>query len=408
MSPSSTTALAILVVAAAGAAARAEESQGVGFGEALTQGKVKAALRYRYEGVGDDAFEPRGEASTLRLALGYETKPWKGLSAWVQFESVTDLGLGDRHGNGATGALDNGVRGRPVIADPEITQVNQALLRFARARTTIEGGRFGLDLGNERFVGTVGWRQNHQGFDGARVEQGIGARARAGYAWLGAANRVTGDRKPMSSHLGYGSFDVRPTVRLHATVLLLDYDPLEDAGLSSLTAAAGITGSHASGAWQWLVEAEFAWQTDAGENATTIDEPYLRGEIGAQRGRVSARAGIEVLGGSLEAGRGSFQTPLATLHKWNGWADKFQTTPAAGLRDGWVSLGAGLGRLKLLAVWHDFRAEAGEAHYGSEWDFLATYDLPWKQQIAAKAALYDADELAKDTTKAWLYTTWGF
>ena len=64
--------------------------------------------------------------------------------------------------------------------------------------------------------------------------------------------------------------------------------------------------------------------------------------------------------------------------------------------------------LKLQAVWHDFRADAGDARYGSEWDLLATYDLSWKQQLAAKAAFYSADSLAKDTTKVWLYTSWGF
>jgi len=395
----------------AGASAPAAEEPKAGEPElvsALTRGKTTLALRYRFGSVDDDAFTLDGEASTLRLALGYETKAWKGFAAFVQLESVHDLGLGDQHGNGATGSLDNGVRGRPVIADPEITQVNQALLRFGYGRTRVEAGRFELSLGNERFVGPVAWRQNSQGFDGARIEQGIGARARVGYAWLGAVNRVTGDRKPMSSHLGYASFDVRKTLRVHATVLGLDYSRAEDAGLSSLTAAAGLTASLARGSFSFPLDVELGWQWDAAENPTSVDAPYLRLEAGVARGRATLRAGYERLGGSLEAGHGSLQTPLATLHRWNGWADKFLTTPAAGLRDAWISASLALGRSRLLLAWHDFRADAGGARYGSEWDLQATWDLPWKQQLAAKAAVYDADGFARDTVKAWLYTSWGF
>lgn len=408
MSPPLSRGAAALLLAIAAGSAAAAEPQEAGVLEALTQGKAKLALRYRFEAVEDDAFDLGGEASTLRLALGYETKAWKGFAALVEFESVHDLGLGDRHANGASGSLDNGVRGRPVIADPELTQVNQARLRFARGRTTIEAGRYALTLGNERWLGPVGWRQNHQGFDGARIEQGIGTRARAGYSWLGAVNRVTGDRKPMTSHLGYASWDVRKTLRLHATVLGLDYTRSEDAGLSSLTAAAGVAGSLASGAFSFPLDLELGWQWDAAQNPTTIDEPYLRVELGAGRGRVTVKAGFERLGGSLEPGHGSLQTPLATLHAWNGWADKFLTTPAAGLRDAWVSLSLALGRGKLQAAWHDFRADASDSRYGSEWDLLASWDLPWKQQLAAKAALYDADAHAKDTAKVWLYTAWSF
>jgi hypothetical protein len=288
------------------AAAPAEEPGGTGLEEALERGKVKLALRYRYEGVDDQAVEAPGEASTLGLALGYETKEWKGLAVWVQFENVTDLGLGDRHANGASGSLDNGVRGRPVVADPETTEVNQALLRYRRARTTIEAGRFGLDLGNERFVGTVAWRQNHQSFDGARLEQGIGTRTRLGYSWLAAVNRVTGDGKPMSSHLGYALFPVRPALRLQASVLALDYDRAEDARLSALTAAAGVTAALSSKGWKWRFDAELGWQRDAGRSTTRGKSEARRrvARLSGRRRRLPLRVGVGPagdVGSALEA-----------------------------------------------------------------------------------------------------------
>src|SRR3546814_12023345 len=45
----------------------------------------------------------------------------------------------------------------------------------------------------------------------------------------------------------------------------------------------------------------------------------------------SLNGNYEVLGS--DAGVFAFQTPLATLHKFQGWADLFLTTPSAGVRD---------------------------------------------------------------------------
>ncbi len=403
-----TRSLALFLAVLAGPAAAEEPIRLL---DALKQGQVKASLRYRFESVSDEAFADEARASTLRLALSYETKTWNRLQAMVQFENVTDLWLGGEHVNGASAGLDSGVRGRPTIADPELTQVNQGLLRFAAKDTTLEAGRFALDLENERFVGSVGWRQNQQVLDGARIERRFGAKGKASYAFLDGVNRVFGDRKRMASHLGYASYAPRKDVRLHATLLYLDYDKAADASLSSFTAALGADGKRPLGKLTLLYDAEAGLQKDAADNPRTIDEPYLRAELGVQHGQssvVTVRAGWELLGGNLSTGHGSLNTPLATLHRWNGWADKLLTTPQGGLQDGWAALGFSRKALKAQAVWHDYRADDGAARYGSEWDLLATYDLSWKQQLAAKAAFYRADSLAKDTTKVWLYTTWSF
>ena len=36
------------------------------------------------------------------------------------------------------------------------------------------------------------------------------------------------------------------------------------------------------------------------------------------------------------------------------------------------------------------------------------YNTPWKQQVALKYAAYDAKGWATDTTKLWIWTSWGF
>jgi len=65
------------------------------------------------------------------------------------------------------------------------------------------------------------------------------------------------------------------------------------------------------------------------------------------------------------AGNGTvgFATPLATLHQFEGWADKFLTTPANGIKDLYGRLGwngsklLGLDSLSAAVVYHHFDAE---------------------------------------------------
>ena len=100
------------------------------------------------------------------------------------------------------------------------------------------------------------------------------------------------------------------------------------------------------------------------------------------------------------------QTPLATLHAFNGWADKFLTTPPRGLRDLYIdaSWKAGEGPLKglsLRATWHDYNSTIGGQNYGQEWDGLASYPINKHFTVLAKAAHYEAGSFGTDTTKFW-------
>ena len=67
----------------------------------------------------------------------------------------------------------------------------------------------------------------------------------------------------------------------------------------------------------------------------------------------------------------AFQTPLATLHKWQGFADVFLATPSEGLIDryAWAAFPLPFG-LNFRAIYHDFSAEAGRGHFGHEYNVL--------------------------------------
>jgi len=153
-----------------------------------------------------------------------------------------------------------------------------------------------------------------------------------------------------------------------------------------------------------LYSAEYARQHDHGANPRSFGLDYWLFEPGVKAGPVTLKAGYERLEGNGTVG---LQTPLATLHAFNGWADKFLTTPASGLRDVYLDAGykvpgkGPLAGLVLRAVWHDYGSTTGGIAYGQEWNALASYPLGKRFTLTAKLAHYDADAFASDTTKLW-------
>ena len=86
----------------------------------------------------------------------------------------------------------------------------------------------------------------------------------------------------------------------------------------------------ASGRWEraevgWAVE--YAAQQDAGDNIADVDPHYQLAELKFLYPTAGITLGREVLSGergtSMRATNPAFQTPLATLHPFQGWADKF-------------------------------------------------------------------------------------
>ena len=69
-------------------------------------------------------------------------------------------------------------------------------------------------------------------------------------------------------------------------------------------------------------------QSDYADNPLTFDLDYMAGEFGATFRQFSLAVGTEIFEGSGVKG---FTTPLATLHRFQGWADKFLATPPNGI-----------------------------------------------------------------------------
>ena len=379
----------------------------VSLGAAVTKGKISLNLRYRYEGVDQDGIDDQGRASTLRTTLAYRTLFWKGLSAYAEFEDVRNLALSNEHNNLGAGTLWNGVTDRPVIADPALTEINQAYLDWKPIDSLlIRGGRQEIIVDNSRFIGNVGWRQNHQSFDAATVRFQGAKNLDLGLAYITRQRAVTGASRPMSTGHLEGTYTFDAVGKLRAYYLSIDFDQEALWELSTQTLGASFAGTaKLSDSLGLTYRLEFATQRDTGKNPENVDADYLMAEAGLKVSKVTIGAGYEVLGGGTGGG---FNTPLATLHKFNGWADKFLATPADGIRDAFLSVGTGVGRWNLLGVYHDFSADAGGASWGDEIDAQVLYTAPWKQIFGLKYASYRADEWLTDTDKIWFWTQWGF
>jgi len=374
-------------------------------GEALGQGDFSGSLRYRFELVDDDAFDDAGRASTLQTFAAYETKPFHGFVANVQFANLVDLGAASLHNDLGAGSLGNGVTDRPVIADPEMTRVNQASLTFQSGDTRIEAGRLLIALDDERFVGPVGWRQSIQTFAAARIVNSSIQRTTLSYSFLERAYTITGGERPMAGHLANVAVQL-PFGTAVAYGYFLDFDREADAGLSTNTLGLRLAGNRPAGRVTVHYQGAYAYQQDAGSNPGRIRASYYRVQAGAGVKKLTAEIGYEVLTGNEADGR--FTTPLATLHAFDGWADKFLGTPPAGLKDAFLTLRGAAGAFSWSAVLHDFGAESSSIDYGREIDLLATWKSSWGPLFGAKAALYEADELSSDTTKVWLWTAYSF
>jgi len=173
--------------------------------------------------VDQDDFDKDANASTLRTTLSYRTLAYKGFSLFLEAENVTDIGTSGQYNNAGAGGLNNGVSDRPVVADPEITEVNQSYLRWQGENTRLDLGRQEINWGDQRFVGAVGWRQNHQSFDAVSFEDESLQRVRFQYGFLANANRIFGDNKPMASHLLSANIEL-PLGGLNLYGLYLDYE----------------------------------------------------------------------------------------------------------------------------------------------------------------------------------------
>ena len=377
---------------------------------AFNKGTWKLNFRPRFENVDEDRSQFAGkdaEAFTLRTSLSFQTKSWKGLTFGIEAEDIAAIG-NELYNNAGAGSNNNGVRNRPVVADPDLTEINQVWLAYDfSGKAKLKAGRFEQNLGDQRFMGAVAWRQNHQSFDAVSLASNFGSdndQWSLTYLYLDQIHTITGARQELAGHV----FDLRYKAAPGSFGLSsqwLDYDAAALAGRSLATIAGNFTGKTAFDSVNWFYDLQYAQQEDHGDNPNDVSHSYYKIDTALGVTDWTFRIGTEVLEGD---GTTAFSTPLATLHKFNGWADRFLATPVDGLEDLYFKIGWKKGSWSALAAYHDFSSENTSADWGSEIDAQLMYTTSWKQSFALKFADYDADAHSVDATKIMLFTTFGF
>ncbi len=363
-------------------------------------------IRYRLETVEQDGLPRDATASTVRVKAGFETDEWQGFSLKVEGEATAHIGA-EKFNDTV-----NGKTQFPVVADPDDIVLNQAYVRWHHNDVVdLRAGRQVINFDNQRWVGSVGWRQNDQTFDAVvgTVNSPAGPSVTYGYSWR--TNRIFGPDSPRGifrdndMHFVRAGYDVPVVGNVTAYAYLFD---VPDApGASSQTFGVRLSGQQDLGGAKLLYAAEYARQSDYGNNRARFGHDYLLIEPGIAIGPVTAKFGYEKLAGD---GVTALRTPFATLHAFNGWADKFLSTPANGLRDiyGDVTIKpAGPKWLKgtvFRAVYHDFKSTRGDLDYGQEWNFLIARNIGKHVSLSLKYADYDSDGFASDTQKFWFTT----
>lgn len=396
-------AAACLIAFAASPAARAELVPPP-VADAAAPLQLDWSARLRHEQVDDDAYARDARADTLRLRLGLRANLGQGWSGYLEGTGVGSAS--DHYNSGA-----NGRTGYPTISDPEGAELSQAWLGWQGESFGASAGRQRLVFDNQRWIGDSGWRQHMQTFDAVSLQWKPAADWTLSYAWLDRVHRVAG-RKALNPQARERKLDTHllnaawQHDRQQWTGYAYLHEDRDVASASTATWGVRWSGKPAGTGLGWQLEA--ARQTDYANNPQRFAHNYWLVEPSWTQFGLTGKLGWEYLGGN---GRTAVQTPLATLHAFNGWDDQFLVTPAGGLQDRYAALGGTMGRSGIAArlnwtlAWHDFRAVRG-GRYGSEWDASLGYPFLPGLNGLVKLARYRADGFGRDDTKLWLQLEW--
>lgn len=398
--------LILLLALAPAGAAHAQAVQIKPLGEA----------RLRHETVDQDGLAADAEALTLRLRAGVEARAGR----WsVLVEGQGNLALVDQYFDGLHGAAT-----RPIIADPENIALTRAQLRYASPAFTVTAGRQRIGFDDERFVGGVGFRQNGQSYDAVRAEVTPlkGLKVDLAYAWsvrtIWGIDGVGARQQAVSGDNVFANVGAQtPVGKLSGFAYLVDQDETAMQGfrMSSQSYGVRLDGNQPLGKAKIAYQLSYARQSDWHRNPNDYSADFYLADVAVDLGGPWVGVGYEILGAGSGAMGGtaltSFQTPLATGFKFQGWADKFLVTPPDGIRDLYASTGWSwktVGSLKAVTVqaaYHDYRSDRESRSYGDEIDLLASARLG-KITGSVRYAHYRADSFATDTDKFWLQLDW--
>ena len=350
--------------------------------EAAVPGKISINARLRYESFDLDNGIPAQDrdGTSLRVRYGYTTPNFSGFTAMVEGETLTSVG----------GESDD-IHFLDDLGDG--TDLNQLWVQYKDAKLgSAKLGRQIYSLDDHRFIGHVGWRQNIQTFDAATAEYSGIEKLSIKPFYLEEQHAVNGTHNELDAYGLNASYAFSPGFKLTGFYYNIEGDEISNANASNVTLGLRATGTVKLGELPLTYAASLAEQEDVGPSALNYDASYLAGDISTKIDGITLGGGFEILDPS-------FRTPLATVHKFNGFADALLPLGGFtnGLEDFYVYAGYTLpvgSGIKTKVIYHWFDSESGgtaDQKGGSEIDLVASYKVNKYLSLVGKYGDYSED-----------------
>ncbi|NPA17548.1 MAG: hypothetical protein GXO05_07350 [Aquificae bacterium] len=372
--------------------------------------------RYEYVDV-DNSGKKEANALTIRTKIGVKigkVLDVPGLSAVLEAIDVSAV----------VDDYDPQKTDYETVKDPANTRLTQAYIAYTFGKTTFVAGRKYVAIDDHRFIGTVNWRQMPQTFGVLAIVDNtipnLNVLLAGIYERKGIVDALNADWKldkmPIVLDVNYQVVPKVLKVKGFAYLITDVHNTLGVKASGKINLGNGITVSYLG---------EYAKQTDPYEKDNLsrkpdIDTDYYRVKIGASAMGFFANIMYTYFGDAGDKDRG-FSTPLATLHKFDGWSDVMLAGAAGGfdygMKEWCISAGYKSPVIgKLLVAYLAFDSDKDPAgsvgkNIGSEVDLLYAKKLTKKLSFLAKAAFYNADDGYytggslkgnNDVTKYWI------
>ncbi len=369
---------------------------------------VDIGLRTRWETATVDKDDAHALTAKARLTVNYRFL--EQFDTMLEIDHVATAN-DDQHSDGVV------LTDKPTIADPEGTEINQAFIRTEWQDNTITLGRQKITYSDERFIGNVGFRQNDQTYDAIQSERYILEGSQLHIAYIHNVNRIFGDdadRDLDKDDLRYDALNgSRPAALLgnhhidgwlvHLTLKEWDYLEFNTYGYSIhnyhvsnfSNQTVGFEGHFQRKFGQVKIEsgAELAYQQQPDHNNDRVHYQRISGSLTTQGFTLGLRH--ELL---TENNGTAFITPLATLHRFQGWADQFLVTPSVGLRDNSVNIKWRARPWTVDIRHHWFTSDAGSVDIGQEWNVDLIFKPKRKHEVKLRYA--DFNHASEQTIKS--------
>jgi len=382
--------------------------------------KVKGEIRPRFETAEvSNNGKDKANALTARTTLSITGTLFdvKNLTTTVGIASVNNFGYTKYN------STSNGHTQYDVIVDPQQAMISEASVDYKTGKTALHAGRSHVNLDNQRFIGTVGWRQMERSYDSVYVADNSVENLNLLAAWVYGFQGVKEQAEAIDTN----------TVLLH-----LDYKVMDELSITAYdymianthdTMGIALSGKVSAAGAKINYRAEYAVQKDATmkihtQTPTTgkASANYMNIDVSANINGLLAGVNYEVLSGAKGSDT-TFTPTLGTNHKFNGWADVFYvaSNPSGGLKDANIHLGykaKGFG--KFVVFYHDFKADTDMAATSGNTDDLGSeIDAVYVNKISAvknlkglvKYAQYSAGKATgytNDKKVAWLMLDYKF